>query len=61
MKENIAKLILFVMITIQMQNISTTVFANDNYDYSNPIYSNGIDDTFVYDSTDSIVITKKKY
>ena len=59
MKENIAKLILFVMITIQMQNISTTVFANDNYDYSNPIYSNGIDDTFVYDSTDSIVITKK--
>ena len=59
MKKNIAKLVFFVMLAIQMQDMSILAFANDNYDYSNPIYSNGIDDTFVYDSTDSVLITKK--
>lgn len=28
------------------------------YDYINPIYQNGIDDTFMYDSNDSIITTK---
>ena len=29
-----------------------------SYDYRNPIYSEGINDSFVYDSTDSIITIK---
>ena len=42
-----------------LNNLCDNSFDNNDYDYSNPIYTNGIDDTFIYDSTDSIVITKK--
>ena len=50
--------VLAITIT-QIFNSDMYVFANGSYDYTNPIYSNGIEDTFVYDSTDSVVITKK--
>ena len=41
-------------------SLSFTSLASANvnswsYDYRNPIYSEGINDSFVYDSTDSII------
>ncbi len=55
----ISGLVVFAVSITQIFSSYMYVFANGNYDYTNPIYSNGIDDTFVYDSTDSVVITKK--
>lgn len=39
---------------------STNIYnlSDINYDYSNPIYSNGVEDTYIYDSTDSVITTK---
>ena len=55
----ISGLVVSVVSITQIFSSDMYIFANGNYDYTNPIYSNGIDDTFVYDSTDSVVITKK--
>ncbi len=60
MKKRIFKIIsrssaLLVAITLTFNTVS---FANGNYDYSNPIYSEGINDTFVYDTNDSVITTK---
>lgn len=59
-KLKIKSILIALLITItHVFSFSTNIFANEDYDYSNPIYSEGIDDTFVYDSNDSIVTTKK--
>ena len=44
-------------------SLSFTSLASANvnswsYDYRNPIYSEGINDSFVYDSTESIITIK---
>lgn len=51
-------LIVCTLSITQILSVDTFAFAKKDYDYSNPIYGNGIDDTFVYDSTDSVVTTK---
>ena len=62
MKKKILKFISIIVIIIVgitfNLDASIITYADENYDYSNPIYSEGIDDTFVFDSTDSVIITK---
>ena len=60
MKKKILKIIckLSVFVFVATLNFNTITFADKNYDYSNPIYSEGINDTFVYDTTDSVITTK---
>ena len=54
--KTICKLSVFVFaVTLSFNKV---IFADENYDYSNPIYSEGINDTFVYDTTDSVITTK---
>lgn len=53
-----SKLIVCAISVAQIFSFNTLGFANEDYDYSNPIYSEGVNDTFVYDSNDSVVITK---
>ena len=60
MKKKVLKTIckLSVFVFAVTLNFNTVTFADENYDYSNPIYSEGINDTFVYDTTDSVITTR---
>ena len=53
-----SKIIASAIIVSQVFTFNTLVFADEDYDYSNPIYSEGTDDTFMYDSNDSVITTK---
>ena len=60
MKKKLVKIIcrLSVFVFAVTLSFNKVTFADENYDYSNPIYSEGINDTFVYDTTDSVITTK---
>ena len=54
----ISKISALLIGVMPILSLDTTVLASNKYDYSNPIYSEGIDDEYVYDTNDSVVITK---
>ena len=45
-------------VSLSLTSLASASVNSRSYDYSNPIYSEGINDTFVYDNTDSVITTK---
>ena len=45
-------------VSLSLTSLASADVNSRSYDYSNPIYSEGINDTFVYDNTDSVITTK---
>ena len=45
-------------VSLSFTSLASANVNSRSYDYSNPIYSEGINDSFVYDSTDSIITIK---
>lgn len=58
MRKKIFKKICILSIFSIVLNFSNITYADVDYDYSNPIYSEGINDIFVYDTTDSVITTR---
>ncbi len=58
MRKRILKRICILLMFFITLNFSNVTFADGDYDYSNPIYSEGINDTVVYDTTDSVITTR---
>ena len=45
-------------VSLSFTSLASANVNSRSYDYRNPIYSEGINDSFVYDSTDSIITIK---
>ncbi len=54
----LAILTVFVLDSVPIPYSYAATLETREYDYSNSIYQNGTDDTFVYDSNDSVITTK---